>query len=84
MYSRKYLAAACSAGLLVVATVLPGYAQSVPTSLSPTISDIIALPPQPCDPGGIVPAGYNLIVGTGGSDVLVGTPGKILHPRARW
>ena len=72
MQPRTTLAAVLSVAALLTATALPGHAQSAPVG-GP---DWIAQAPQPCDPGGSVPAGYNLIVGTNGPNVLVGTPGK--------
>src|SRR5215203_5044662 len=76
MKTPTQLAAACSLAVLLVISALPGYAQSAPAL--PVGPVIIQQPPQPCDPGAALPAGYNLIVGTAGNDVLVGTPGNDL------
>jgi hypothetical protein len=73
MQTHTKLATICSVAALFVATALPGHAQSAPFPPGP---DVIALPPQLCDPGAAVPAGYNVILGGAGSDVLIGTPGK--------
>jgi hypothetical protein len=75
MQTRSKLATVCSAAVLLFATALPGHAQTAPPL--PLAGDI-QLPPGPCDPGGSVPAGYNVIVGNAANNVLVGTPGNDL------
>src|SRR5215207_3408969 len=81
MHMRTTIAAACSVAVLIVATTLPSRAQSAEPIAYPVFpggpTELMA-PPGPCDPGGAVPTGYNVIVGTPGDDILIGTPGKDL------
>ena len=75
MHSRTMLAAACSAAVVLIATVFPASAEVV--AIPAGLTDIIAVAPGPCDPGGSVPNGYNVVGGaTNGSDVLFGTSGN--------
>jgi Ca2+-binding RTX toxin-like protein len=71
MHTRTTIAAACSAALFFIASVIPASAQGVPV-----LPNEFVAAPGPCDPNGSVPAGYNVINGNAGADVLVGTPGK--------
>jgi Ca2+-binding RTX toxin-like protein len=77
MLTRTKLATLCSVAVLLIGTALPSHAQSGP-ALPAGPGGIITGPPQLCDPGASVPAGYNVIVGNAANNVLVGTPGNDL------